>query len=275
MTSASAALVAYHQLARSCPDDFTINASISLDDQGSVGVSVGFCHLGPIAELDTLLRELRALCPVSSEITETHFVDLQRSSDSGFPEGRQHYWRSASLTNLDHEAAATLLDHAAQMPSPATGIGLQQRHGAAARVAPNATAYPHRSIRYDLLILSQWDNPADNETNIAWTNECFAAITPFADPAVYVNNLGAESETRVRHAYGVNYDRLCAVKTLYDPDNPSTTTTTSRPCTAPLASRSPRPGNPDSNSAARPRFPPGRGDGARAANHDADFQAKW
>lgn len=216
---AQAALVAYHHLARSSPDDFTVNASVYLDANGSVGVGVGFCHLGPATDIDPLLRELRDLGPSSCEIGQTRFVDLQRSADDGFPDGRQHYWKSVSLSRLDGEAAATLVDHATRIPSPATGIGLQQLHGAAARVAPEATAYPHRSTRYDLLILSQWDDPADNTTNIAWTNACFDALEPFADNGVYVNNLGNEGDERVRRAYGVNYERLRAIKARYDPNN--------------------------------------------------------
>jgi hypothetical protein len=105
------------------------------------------------------------------------------------------------------------------MPSPASGVGLQRLHGAAARIAPTATAYPHRHPHYDLLILSQWDGASGDAANIDWTRRCFAAVEPFLDPAVYVNNLGDEGDLRVRHAYGPNYERLAAVKSVYDPTN--------------------------------------------------------
>ena len=36
---------------------------------------------------------------------------------------------------------------------------------------------------------------------------------------VYVNNLGDEGTGRVHDAYGANYDRLAAIKAVYDPDN--------------------------------------------------------
>jgi FAD/FMN-containing dehydrogenase len=37
--------------------------------------------------------------------------------------------------------------------------------------------------------------------------------------AAYVNNLGTEGEDRIREGYGANYDRLAAIKTIYDPTN--------------------------------------------------------
>ena len=42
---------------------------------------------------------------------------------------------------------------------------------------------------------------------------------PYAASGVYVNFLGNEGEERVRAAYGVNYDRLVALKNRYDPTN--------------------------------------------------------
>ena len=45
------------------------------------------------------------------------------------------------------------------------------------------------------------------------------ALSPFASNGVYVNFLGNEGEERVRAAYGVNYERLVALKNRYDPTN--------------------------------------------------------
>jgi FAD/FMN-containing dehydrogenase len=90
----------------------------------------------------------------------------------------------------------------------------------AARVDPSATAFPHRGgNRYDFLILSQWDDPADSEENIRWTRAFFEAMDPFLERGVYVNDLGEAEEDRVRAAYGANYERLAALKQKYDPTN--------------------------------------------------------
>jgi FAD/FMN-containing dehydrogenase len=92
-------------------------------------------------------------------------------------------------------------------------------HGVASRVAPSATAFAHRAEQYDFLILSQWSDPADTESNLEWTEALFEAMQPHMEVSVYVNNLGEEGPGRIRAAYGDNYPRLAALKTSYDPDN--------------------------------------------------------
>ena len=147
------------------------------------------------------------------------YLDLQRIPDPAFPSGQQHYWKSGFVTAIDDELIDVLIDGVARMPSPTSGVGLQQLHGAASRVAPTATAFAHRGDRHDCLILSQWPEPARSPENIAWTRALFDAIQPHLAEGVYVNNLGVEDEPRIGQAYGPNYERLVAVKTRYDPLN--------------------------------------------------------
>ena len=64
-----------------------------------------------------------------------------------------------------------------------------------------------------------WQDPADSEKNIDWARRCYRAAEPFLKAGVYVNYLGDEGEARVRAAYGVNYERLRAIKNKYDPTN--------------------------------------------------------
>jgi len=105
------------------------------------------------------------------------------------------------------------------MPSSASGVGLQQMHGAASRVAPSATAFAHRAEQHDFLILSQWSDETDSDRNVQWTRALFEAMQPHLDESVYVNNLGDEGPGRVHAAYGENHPRLVSLKRTYDPDN--------------------------------------------------------
>lgn len=213
------ALRRYHEFAHSCPDELSSALSLSRPGGGELSVSVGVCHTGPFENAERTLRPLRALGPEVDAIQPMSYLALQSAGDEGFPPGQQHYWKSGFLTQIDDELIDVLLDFVPRMPSQASGVGLQQLHGAAARVDPSATAFPHRGERYDCLILSQWSDPADSERNVGWTTDLFDALGPFLTTGVYVNNLGDEGADRIKQAYGPNYDRLAALKTKYDPTN--------------------------------------------------------
>jgi FAD/FMN-containing dehydrogenase len=68
-------------------------------------------------------------------------------------------------------------------------------------------------------MLSQWLDAADDEQNIRWAREVYAAMKPYLEHAVYVNMLGEDESDRVREAYGRNYERLASIKAAYDPTN--------------------------------------------------------
>jgi len=217
---ARAALRLYDEFAAACPDELSANASVAKSPDGEPVVSIMVCYAGQVLETgDRLLQPLRSLGPVDNTVAPIPYKTLQHLPDDGFPGGHQHYWKSGSVTHLGDELIDVLIEFVKTMPSRASGIGLQQLHGAAARMDPSATAYPHRCDRYDLLILSQWHEPTQSEQNIRWTQDLFAAVEPHLSGEVYVNNLGADDKARVARAYGTNHDRLVVLKTAYDPTN--------------------------------------------------------
>jgi hypothetical protein len=216
---ARSALRRFHEFAGSCPDDISAAVSLSRPGGGELVVTIVVCYAGPFESAHGLPEPLRALNPEPAAITPMPYRTLQAAADEGYPPGQQHYWKSGYLTEIDDDLVDVLIESMTRMPSSASGVGLQQLHGAAARVETSATAFPHRGDRYDCLILSQWPDPADTERNVGWTGELFDALRPFLTNGVYVNNLGDEGEDRVRQAYGPNYDRLAALKTKYDPSN--------------------------------------------------------
>jgi hypothetical protein len=217
------ALLFFHEFASdtgACPDDLSLAASLGTVDRRAV-LSITACYSGPIDAGERVLRPLREFGPPTSDtIQPMSYVELQRAKDAGFPTGRFHYWKSGYLKNLSGDAADVLLQFLGTNPSPAmSGVGLQQMHGAASRVNPSATAFPHRDTHYDLLILSQASDMAEAQENETWTRAFFEAMRHFLEPGVYANNLGEEGEERIRSAYGTNYGRLAHIKHDYDSHN--------------------------------------------------------
>jgi hypothetical protein len=210
----------YDEFAKAAPDELSTVASLGLNPVGEPMVSIVVCYCGPIDEGERVLRPLRTCRSlVDDTIQPVPYTVLQSARDEGYPFGRLHYWKSGWLRDVTDAAIETLMEFVPQLPSSLSGVGLQQMHGVASRVAPSATAFAHRAEQFDFLIGSQWSDAADSERNIQWTTALFEAMQPHLDESVYVNNLGDEGPGRVQEAYGENYPRLVAVKRTYDPDN--------------------------------------------------------
>ena len=209
----------YRDFARACPDGLSVNAGLFVVD-GTPLVGLNTAWIGPAEEGEKRVGPLRSIgAPVADGIRPMRFVELQSGGDAAFPNGRRHYWKGTFIRDLTDEMIEVLLRYAARFPSPYTMIGLQQMHGAAARIPAAATAFAHRNEQWDCLILAQWESPAEDARGIGWVRELYAELAPLAQDAVYVNDLGDDEPERVRSAFGANYDRMVKLKAKYDPEN--------------------------------------------------------
>jgi FAD/FMN-containing dehydrogenase len=148
------------------------------------------------------------------------YLEIQTALDWAFPPNQYCYWKSAFLKELSDEAIRVLVGFGAALPTPLSMIILEHMHGAAADVHPDATAFPHRGEGFNLLIITSWPDPRDNQKIIGWVRELWAAMEPFMRRGNYVNYLSeGEGDDRVRAAYGLNHARLAALKNKYDPTN--------------------------------------------------------
>ncbi|MFF3664414.1 FAD-binding oxidoreductase [Microtetraspora malaysiensis] len=117
--------------------------------------------------------------------------------------------------------------HMAYAPLSATGIGAlvgqvaaSGRHsvlldalgGAVGRVAPDATAYPHRRALYSVQYYAHRAGAA------AWARAAHTAMRPHFGDHAYVNYIDPELTGWRRQYYGANAERLARVKAAYDPD---------------------------------------------------------
>jgi hypothetical protein len=147
------------------------------------------------------------------------YVAQQRLFEGAFPAGSYYYAKAGSLADLTDEVIEVFAEYAATKPSPLSGVLVQTVCGAASRVDPAATAFPHRRLPYAPVIVSEWLDAATSDKNVGWARDFWKALDPLAGGGVYVNDLSHDDADRVRTAYGANYERLAALKKAYDPDN--------------------------------------------------------
>jgi FAD/FMN-containing dehydrogenase len=182
------------------------------------GVTV--CYAGPIAQGEEVVRPLRQFgAPVVDEIGPLPYPAMQRMIDAGSPPGLLNYWKAGFLNGLSDAAIETIVEHAGRATAPGMMTEIFQFDGAVNRIGPEETAFSHRNGRFDFTAVAKWTDPADSQRYITWAREFYQAMEPFTTGAVYVNYLGVEGESRVRAAYGANYERLVALKNAYDPTN--------------------------------------------------------
>jgi len=215
-------LLQYRDFNAAAPDALSVFAALlTPPDIGAPVCALLVCYNGPADQGEAQIQPLKALGPVADMTGPMSYEQVQTMLDGDFPFGLQNYWKSEFLSELSDAAIDTIVDRFAGVTSPLTGLVLEQFGGAYSRVGPSETAFAHRDLDYNMVVVTRWEDPADAERHISWTRDLWRAVQPFAAGGVYVNYLegGQEGADRIRQAYGPNYERLAALKQKYDPTN--------------------------------------------------------
>jgi hypothetical protein len=213
----------YRELTVDAPDELTLYASTQLGPDGNLGTAIVGCYAGPLAEGERLLQPLyTAERPAIDMLAPRPYTDMQSMMDFRWPYGRNYYWKSHMLGGLTDGLLDSIADAVTRLPSAISRIMIEHYHGAHGRVGKSDTAYWHRDAVFQMVIAGCWDDPAEQEAVIGWVREVHAATQPFALRAAFGNfNIFDEHErgSRVRTAFGDNFERLVEIKTKYDPAN--------------------------------------------------------
>jgi len=192
------------------------------EHQGKRACAIIACHNGEAAEgakaMGPLMRRLPP--PLFDWRAEMPFPALQAMFDPFFPPGLQWYWKGAYVSDLPDAAIEAHVDQIKTAPSDLSMMHLYPVDGAAAEVAPEATAWPARDARWSMVIAAVDPDPANAGKLAAWARGYWKAVRPYTREGGYVNfMMGDEDADRVAAAYGRNHDRLAAIKATYDPAN--------------------------------------------------------
>jgi FAD/FMN-containing dehydrogenase len=188
-----------------------------VDYVGVVGM-----YAGEPAEGERVMQPLRALATPLIDMSATMpYLDKQSVLDAYFPSGLRYYWKALYLDGFSDESIESVASWCETRPSSRSFAIIRNVGGAVSRVGAEETAFGDRSSEWMLSIDSTWDDPADDERNIAWTRAFFADAERFSQGKAYFNfpGLHEEGDALVRSSYGANHDRLARIKAAYDPEN--------------------------------------------------------
>jgi FAD/FMN-containing dehydrogenase len=215
----------YRDFTASLPDELTAFGGLlhAPDGSGTKLAGIIVCHAGSLEAGAAAVAPVKRFgSPVMDVIGPMPYGAVNTLFDAGFPRGALNYWKSNFLSALPDAAIETMIERFAAAPSPMSGLLLEHFHGAATRVGPTDTAFPHRTPGYNFLAVAEWIEPSANPANIAWAREAYAAMAPHFAPGRYVNYLNADEVVEgssAAAAFGPNGTRLRQVKRRWDPDN--------------------------------------------------------
>jgi len=217
---AAAVLKFYGQLLRTAPDELTCAAVLMTGPDGQKACAMAIAYSGPVEDGLKAVQPIKQFgSPIMDVIGPIPYLGQQSLLDQAMPPNLLNYWKADFIDEVGDGVIKAVVEAYSRVPSPLSSILFFPIHGAATRVASEATAYPHRG-GIAMGIYSLWNDTSQNAPNVAWVRETWKATQPFARGGVYVNELGEDDgDDRVQQAYAGNYKRLVEIKSKYDPGN--------------------------------------------------------
>jgi FAD/FMN-containing dehydrogenase len=220
LAGAPLALRMYRELTSTAPDELMAHTVLAdVPDFGPAMIVQAVYSGADLDEGERLLAPLRRFGPPAVDlIAPRSYADLYMMLTPPIPPGAAYSDTAYTLKQPSDAALDDLFATAQERPSPLTFINVHQFHGAATRVAPDATALALREPHFSIVNIGMW-LAGDGAAETTWTRNAKARMTPHASSGLYVNFLGDDGEGAIRASYRSNYDRLAAIKAAYDPDN--------------------------------------------------------
>jgi FAD/FMN-containing dehydrogenase len=203
------------------PNALSTSFAFLTTPEGRRAIGLGFVHADPGP--DTEQEVVQPMRGFGTELLMDFcgpmpYLAVQRMLDENTSVGWRYYPRSFGMDKLHEGAMEILAEGFATNPSDRSLVGGGLMGGAMAELDATATAFPHRTGHL-VSILSAWTDPAEDETNAAWTEQMYDKLVPYTNGGVYVSHLGTDSRQRTVDAYGPNWERLRDLKARYDPAN--------------------------------------------------------
>ena len=218
---APAVLENFSGLMQSAPDELAGAAILAAGPGGKPLVMVSPTWSGDRERGRRIVSEIESFgTPIFSKVGPMAAADLLALTDGKLVSRRGYEVATRWLPDLPPDVVSTLIGAYDDRTSAYSSIILHHLHGAAARVAPEATAFGMREPHFTALIYAAWE-PAhvDATDHRRWARSLSSKLSRWALPGGYANLLGDEAREQIRSAYGPNAQRLLNLKGKFDPTN--------------------------------------------------------
>ena len=183
-------------------------------------VVVSYNHSGHATSVERDLAALRdGPEPISTTDTSEPYLEVQTANDLAMGWGSRSYIKGGYANDFRPEALNALVEHAASAPDGAS-FAITAQGGAIGRVPDDSMAFTGRDAMFEMSAISDWDDRAEDEAQVAWVRRAMAIVEPDAVIGRYCNEIGDSGPEETRAIYGdAKLERLSALKRAWDPDN--------------------------------------------------------
>lgn len=210
----------YFEYSLEAPDELHFFTGMRITEKNDKLAMAGFSWSGPFSEGERIIEPFRKLGkPIAEFVRPTNYVRLQSGGDAHNAHGRHYYIKGRYVNDFDPVMNDIIMERWQHAEGRYNTMRIVRFGGAVGRVAPDATAWPHRDSVWDLEVGASWFDPAKSEKYVNWGRDYWDALEPYTADSFYVNELMDEEQDKVKVTYQGNYERLVQLKNKYDPDN--------------------------------------------------------
>jgi len=210
-----AAIEFYVQLITHAPRELSVDLSLDRNDDKTPGVQIYVVYSGDAKSAGKVLEPLQRFGkPVKNTIGQYQYQVVQTWFDPPPVDPRHHYIKGGFVRDFSSGLIEVLADFRSDEQSQ---IYFQDANGAVADIPQTATAFSHRNVIANMMILSTWNEPSQDEPRRAAARATWSKLAPFTD-GYYVNLNDADTKGTDSN-YGPNFSRLAELKKRYDPQN--------------------------------------------------------
>ncbi|HUK29309.1 MAG TPA: FAD-binding oxidoreductase [Candidatus Acidoferrales bacterium] len=187
---------------------------------GDTFCAMVMCWTGPPDQAAKAFAPFRSAAPVVAEfVSPMPYPAMNSLFDGLVPPGLQHYWKAVFVRDLTDGAIDAHMKFGPKVPVVNSTMHIYPINGAVHDVAADATAFGHRDAKYATVIAGMWPDPKQNDANIRWVKDYYAALAPHSEKGGYINFAASDDSDRVAANFGRSFDQLRKLKAKYDPSN--------------------------------------------------------
>ena len=191
------------------------------DRHGTPIVLFGACYSGKLEDGEKIVAPIKSFgTPIGDILVRRPYTQLQSLLDGANPKGRRCYWKSEYLPSIEPALAVKLVEHAAKIQSPYSGVTLFQLGGVLNSINGDPLPAGNRDAHYVLNLTAAWEKADADVVNMEWARQAWADMRQFSTGGNYLNfQTEDEGPERIQAALGKELERLSKVKAKWDPEN--------------------------------------------------------